>query len=94
VQRSRRDIESALERKGFQRREGDHSRFVYHTTDGKKTPIRTMTSHGSGGRSIGDPLLGQMARQCHLTKSDFLDLVDCPLDRDRFEAKVRERGAI
>jgi len=94
VQRSRRDIESALERKGFQRHEGDHSRFVYHTTDGKKTPIKTMTSHGSGGRSIGDPLLGQMAKQCYLTKQDFLSLVDCPLDREGFEAKARERGGI
>jgi len=53
-----------------------------------------MTSHGSGGRSIGDPLLGQMAKQCYLTKQDFLSLVDCPLDREGFEAKARERGGI
>ncbi len=94
MQRSRRDIESALERKGFERREGDHSRFIYHTPDGKKTKIKTKTSHGSGSKSIGDSLLGVMAKQCFLTKSDFLDLVDCPLDREGFEVKARERGGI
>jgi len=94
VQRSRREIESALKRKGFERHEGDHSWFVYHTQDGKKTKIKTKTSHGSGAKSIGDPLLGMMAKQCCLTKSDFLNLVDCPLDREGFEVKARERGGI
>ncbi len=89
-----RDIESALERKGFERREGDHAWFIYHTLDGKKTKIKTKTSHGARGKSIGDPLLGMMARQCCLNKSDFLDLVDCPLDREEFEVKAREGGAI
>jgi len=94
VERKRRDIEAALETKGFKRHEGDHSRFVYYTHDGKKTRIRTKTSHGSGGKSIGDPLLGQMAKQCCLTKPDFLDLVDCPLDRNGFEKKAREKGRV
>jgi len=94
VQRSRRDIEAALERKGFERREGDHSWFVYCTSDGKKTRVKTKTSHGSGGKAIGDPLLAVMAKQCHLTKSDFIDLVDCPLDRTAFEKKARDRGGI
>lgn len=94
MQRSRREIESALERKGFQRVESDHSRFIYHTADGKKTRINTKTSHGSGSKSIGNPILGMMASQCFLTKSDFLNLVDCPLDREHYEAKARENGGI
>lgn len=94
MQRSRREIESALELKGFERIEGDHSWFVYHTTDGKKTRVKTKTSHGPRGKSIGDPLLSMMAKQCCSTKSDFLDLVDCPLDREGFEIRARERGGI
>lgn len=94
MQRSRRDIESALEHKGFERSEGDHSWFIYRTAGGKKTKIKTKMSHGSGGKAIGDPLLSVMARQCCLTKPDFLDLVDCPLNREGFEAKAREKGGI
>ncbi len=31
-------------------------------------------------KEIPDNLLAQMAKQCHLSKEDFLRLVDCPLD--------------
>jgi len=92
--RERRTIESSLERKGFRRIEGDHSFFVYYTEDGKKTRARTKTSHGSGSRTIGDALLGQMAKQCWLTKQQFISLVDCPLDREGFETIARQNGAI
>ena len=94
MQRKQRDIESALEQKGFTRVEGDHSWFIYYALDGKKTPIKTKTSHGPGGTSIGDPLLSAMAKQCSLTKKRFLELVDCSLDREGFEATVKKQGAI
>ena len=59
AQRKRKEIESALEKKGFQRYEGDHSWFVYYTKEGKKSTAKTKTSHGKGGKDIGDPLLGR-----------------------------------
>ena len=92
--RKKRDIESALENKGFQRHEGDHSRFIFWTQDGKKTRAKTKTSHGRSGASIGDPLLVTMSRQCFLSKQDFLNLVDCTLDRDGYEGKLREKDLI
>lgn len=86
MQRDVRRIESSLAAKGFERSEGDHSYFIYRTLEGKKTTARTKTSHTPKMKSIGDDLLCKMAKQCHLTKQQFLDLVDCPLDRQDFES--------
>lgn len=90
--RARRDVEASLLAKGFARREGDHSYFIYHTAAGKKSMARTKTSHGTAARDISDELLGMMARQCGLTRGQFLDLVDCPLDRDAYERLLRQSG--
>ena len=87
--RERRDVEAGLERKGFERDERHHHYFIYWSLGGKKTAIRTRTSHGSTHRTLGDALLSQMARQCgSIRKADFLDLVDCPLAREDFERLV------
>ena len=87
--RDRKDVEASLERKGFERDERHHHYFVYRTQAGKKTTIRTRTSHSSSHKSLGDPLLAQMAKQCGgLRRADFLELVDCPLSRKSFERLV------
>ena len=39
----RREVEAALESKGFQRTESHHHFFLYYTQAGQKTPIRTKT---------------------------------------------------
>lgn len=90
--RSRKEIEAALKLKGFQQTEGDHHFFIYFTKKGKKTLAKTKTSHGM--RDVSDDLLSQMARQCKLTKSQFLDLVDCPMNRDKFEEALSKTGQI
>lgn len=88
-------VERALQRKGFRKREGDHSFFIYYTLDGKKTPVRTKTSHGSSHRDIGSEIAGRMARQCRLSSVDFEMLVavlflrrntrSCSKSKERFE---------
>ncbi len=83
MQRSKRDVEAGLQTKGFVRDERHHHFFIYHTADGKRTLVKTRTSHS--GRDIGVALLKQMAKQCSLSKEQFLALVDCPLSRDEFE---------
>ena len=35
-----------------------------------------------------------MAKQCHLTKSEFLGLIDCPLSREEYENKLYEQGVL
>jgi hypothetical protein len=89
VTRLKREVETALRRKGFQPTSGDHTYFYLHTQDGKRTPIFTKTSHGSKPKDLDDYLLGQMAKQCRLSRKDFLRLIDCPLDRNAYEDLLR-----
>lgn len=87
--RAKRDVEASLKTKGFRQGEGDHHWFIYWTSDGKKTTIRTKTSHGAT-KDLGDGLLTQMARQVRTSKGQFLDLIDCPMTRDQYEDLLRQ----
>jgi predicted RNA binding protein YcfA (HicA-like mRNA interferase family) len=90
--RDRKDVEAALEKKGFLRKEGDHHRFIYHTMGGLKTKVLTKTSHSH--RQIADNILSQMAKQCGLTNKLFGDLIECPLTRDAYEATLVQNGHV
>jgi hypothetical protein len=91
----KRHVESGLLSKGFKRDDADHHYFIYYTINGKKTPVKTKTSHGSAKyKKLGAPLLSQMSRQCHLTKQDFEDLVKCPLTREGYEKQLMQQGRI
>lgn len=92
--RKKTTVETSLTAKGFEQKEGDHHFFIYRTLAGKKTTAKTKTSHTPKMKEIPDNLLGQMAKQCKLTKRDFLDLIDCPLSREQYESKLREQGLI
>jgi hypothetical protein len=87
-------VESGLKDKGFEQTEGDHHFFVYKTIEGKKTSVRTKTSHTPKMKDIPDNLLSQMAKQCKLSKNDFFRLIDCPMDRDDYEAILKEQGIL
>ena len=87
-------VESALEAKGFRRRESHHSYFVYYTEEGTKTPIRTKTSHGKGGTDIPNKLLSRMARQCKLGTAEFRALVDCSLSQSDYEALLTSKDEL
>jgi len=92
--RQKRDIEAALTAKGFVAGSGDHNFFVYISTSGKKTRARTKTSHTAKMKDVPDSLLSEMAKQCKVTKSQFLNLVDCPMTRQQYEAALQERGEL
>jgi hypothetical protein len=86
--RTRKEIDAALKRKGFDHDNGDHHYYVYYNLAGQKTMKKTKISRGSKYKTISDPLLGQMARQVGLTKAKFLNLVDCTLDQQAYDAIV------
>ena len=92
--RKKAQVETALKSKGFEQREGDHHFFVYVTTEGKKNTVRTKTSHTPKMKDIPDNLLSQMAKQCQLSKNDFLRLLDCPLNREGYEGILRGKKII
>jgi len=84
-----RQVLANLKAKGFfEDRDGHHIFLIYETKDGYRTDVRTRVSHQSGGGDISDGLLGAMARQVKLSRRDFEHLIDCPLSRDQYEAKL------
>jgi hypothetical protein len=94
MQRPRKEVEAALLNKGFKQSNNDHRYFIYFAADGRKTPVKTKTSHTPKAKEIGDDLLAMMARQCHLPRARFLDLIDCPLSRDEYERLLLEAHVI
>lgn len=93
--RERREILKNLLAKGFQKKQGSkHVCLIYHTPEGVSSAIVTVLSRGTGYKSIGDPLLGKMARQCELSRQKFLDLVDCEMDQTEYEQRLKARGVI
>lgn len=88
--RPRKNVMAALERKGFTASEGDHTYYIYHTSDGRKTLAKTKVSHS--GKDIADNVLGMMAHQCRLTMPQFRNLVDCPLSREDYEGLLTAKG--
>jgi len=88
--RPRKNVMASLVRKGFAASEGDHTYYIYHTADGRKTLAKTKVSHS--GKDIADNILSMMARQCRLTMPQFRDLVDCPLSREAYEGLLRAQG--
>jgi hypothetical protein len=94
VPRAKSEVESNLLSKGFRQRNHDHRYFIYYTFDGRKSRVRTKTSHGTKHKSIPDDLLSAMGRQCGLTKTEFLKLVDCPMSREEYEELITDRGKI
>ena len=82
------NIRANLKKKGFaEDNTRDHIWLNYLTPDGKKTTIRTKLSHGK--ESIGDPLISCMAKQVHLSKDDFMQLVNCTLSGDSYYLMVK-----
>ena len=93
--RARSAIQESFIRKGFQEKDGgDHWRYIYLSRDGKKTAVHTKLSRGSKYKYLSDALIAQMAKQCRLAKMDFLELVDCPLDQEAYEEKLKMLGAL
>ena len=81
------NIKASLLRKGFVVREGDHTYFYYKTIEGKETTIRTKFSHGK--REYDDHLLSLVSKQLEISRSELLELIECPLDRKGYEEKLR-----
>ena len=84
-------VEKSLKRKGFKEEPRDHKYFVFYN-NGKKTRIKTKVSHC--GQEINDYLIDQMKKQLHLNKSQFEDLINCPLSEEDYKAILKAQNII
>lgn len=78
-------------KKGFDARMSKHIRlaFIYNGCD---TGILTWVSHGT--KEISDQLLFRMAEQLHLSRQQFLDLIDCRLNETGLIAVYKEMNLL
>ena len=81
--RTGREIDTALRKKGFRREiDGKHIRYFFNAR------IFTHISHGAMGTAISSLLIALMSRQLCLTKTQFLELIDCTLDESAYRELV------
>jgi hypothetical protein len=72
---------------GFERHDSHHR--IYRLYLNGQLVARTFISHGQ--RELADFHIGQMAKQMRLSRREFLDAIECPLDREACHTLVRQR---
>jgi hypothetical protein len=82
----------SLSEKGFKSKEGAKHIFYQYYFEGKKTQIVTFMSRPPG--PIYDKLISKMAKQVKLQRNEFIDLVNCPLTKEKLLEIYKERKMI
>jgi hypothetical protein len=85
------DIRKALTGKGFQSADSHHEMF-WLFAGGKKTSVRTRLSHGCEEYDNG--LLGLMAKQLRLKRSELDRLIECSMNGDEYLAGLIRAGHV
>ena len=82
-----REVDAALLRKGFVKRQGDHA-YYHRKYRGCDVGVSTKISHGE--KEIGPGLSKRMRAQMRLeTNVDFWRFVDCPLTFEEYVALLK-----
>jgi len=83
-----RQVDKALITKlGFERRDSHHR--IYRLYLDGRLVAHTVISHGQ--RELTSYHIGQMAKQMRLSRREFLDAIQCPLDREAYHTLIRQR---
>lgn len=73
--------------KGFvEQKGGSHRAFNYLTLDGKRSSITTHVSRSPQHKVLTDALISAMAKQCHISKSEFVEFAKCSIDQYAYES--------
>lgn len=81
-------MEKALVAKlGFEQRDTHHRIFLLYL-DGH---LAAPTYLSRGQRELTAFRIGHMARRMRLSRQEFLDAVECPLDREAYYGLLRQR---
>lgn len=83
-----REVESALKKKGFKRIDTHHKYYHLFVND-KAVGIYTKVSHGQ--REISDFLIKCMAHEIGIEKSEFVDVIRCPISKEELVRILREK---
>jgi len=86
-------IEASLLKKGFVMTSGDH-RFYELVVLGKKTGVGTKISMGTSYKTYSDSLLAKIAKQLNITKSQLVELVNCPLSATDLQRILVTNGVL
>jgi len=62
--------------------------------DGQKVAVGTKMSQPPNSMDTGAGLISAMSKQLGLTKGEFLNLVDCPLEKEPYIQLLRDRQRI
>ena len=82
AQYSTSEFEKALSKKGFEEDKTHHKMFWYYWK-GKKTDIRTRTSHNE--KQFDDNMLNQRKAQLRLSKKQqIIDFIKCPMSKEDY----------
>lgn len=85
---------SSLAKKGFREQRGRKHRIFRFYHGDTATGISTMVSRSSQLRNLSDHLISDMARQCKLTRQQFLNLARCPMSGAEYLAILMEGGDV
>lgn len=87
----RENIEKMLLKKCFAPSTSKDHRFYSFFDENGVLVARTKVSHGTKYKDINDFLIVQMAKQCHLSKEEFLQLIDCSLSANEYRKLLEGR---
>jgi hypothetical protein len=83
-------VTTALLSKGFIKIEASHHTMFWLVAAGRRRSIRTRLSHGQG--KVDDWLLGEIAKQLHLSKPELLRFIQCEIGYEQYVNLMIERG--
>ena len=87
--------ERNLRKKGFKwKKDRGKDRIYVYCVGNTETAVFTMLSQSRRVKDLGDRLISDMAKQCKLSRGDFLRLVKCPMTEAQYRDVLRQAGHI
>jgi hypothetical protein len=88
----KKDTTRSMCRKGFTEISGgDHMVYEY-MFDGDPVS-RTKVSHG-GGKDLSNDLISDMAKECHLSRKQFIAFAKCEMSAEAYRQILIDKGII
>jgi len=91
----RKNITKNLPKKGFVKVEGKHHIYFHFHHNGIDTGAYTYVSHSKKIADYQGRLLTEVRKQLELdTNSEVVDLINCPMDEEKYTEILRQKNLI